>query len=150
MHLHELEELFKVRYMHLDAANEAKCNWMVHVEPAIYTNEQNLIAYEEDNQIYFAAIEDLDVGDILKVWYSPVYGERMQQMPLSHTDEAVVKNVFSNGIQSTDYHLFNELAINAHNPPIQSGMYAKWGSDGRGRGRGRVPSSGTKFSFTRF
>lgn len=119
MHSHELEELFRVHYTHLDMADEAKCNWMVHVEPANYANEQNLIAYEEDNQIFFAAIEDLDVGDILRVWYSPVYGERMQQLPLEHTDEPIVKNVATNGIHSTEYPLFDDFAV----PPRQSGMY---------------------------
>lgn len=124
MHLPELQELFKVRHVHLDTVNEVKCNWMVHVEPANYSNEQNLIAYEEDAQIYFAAIEDLDIGDIMKVWYSPVYGERMQKPTLTHTSEPVIKNVFTSGMLSTDYDLFNDFAINAHNPPRQSGMHA--------------------------
>lgn len=123
LHLPELKELFKVRHVHFDTANEAKCNWMVHVEPAKYANEQNLIAYEEDNQIFFAAIDDLDVGDILKVWYSAVYGEKMQEQPLQQTIEPIVRNVFSNGILSPDYQLLNDFAINAQNPPRQSGMY---------------------------
>lgn len=126
MHLPELQELFKVRHVHLDTGHEAKCNWMVHVEPASCTNEQNLIAYEEDTHIYYAAIEDLDVGDILKVWYSPVYGERMQKPALQHSAAtAVVKNVFASGILSSDYNLLNDFAISAQNPPRPSGTHSQ-------------------------
>ena len=42
----ELEELFKVRNIYLDTSNESECNWMIHVNPANYRNEQNLIAYQ--------------------------------------------------------------------------------------------------------
>lgn len=54
LNIPELEELFKVRNVYLDTTNENECNWMVHVNPAEYLNEQNLIAYQvgvcgEDN-----------------------------------------------------------------------------------------------------
>lgn len=42
----ELNELFKVRNIYLDTTNENSSNWMIHVSPAIYSNEQNLIAYQ--------------------------------------------------------------------------------------------------------
>lgn len=90
----ELKELFKVRNIFLDTRNENNCNWMIHVDPATCINEQNLIAYEEDNEIFFAAIEDLDVGDILKVWYAPKYAERMNVELLKWSPYQVVKNVF--------------------------------------------------------
>lgn len=93
MHMPELRDLFKVRHIHLDTRNEKFCNWMIHVDPAQYSNEQNLIAYEEDNEIFFAAIEDLDVGDILKVWYSPKYGECMKMPALQESPYPITKNV---------------------------------------------------------
>lgn len=46
LNIPELEELFKVRNVYLDTTNENECNWMVHVNPAEYLNEQNLIAYQ--------------------------------------------------------------------------------------------------------
>lgn len=42
----ELSELFKVRNIYLDTTHEHECNWMIHVNPAGYRNEQNLIAYQ--------------------------------------------------------------------------------------------------------
>lgn len=97
MNMPELKELFKVRTVHLDTRNEKYCNWMVHVDPAQYLNEQNLVAYEEENEIFFAAIEDLDVGDILKVWYSPKYGEQMKAQPLQVSQYSISKNILQNG-----------------------------------------------------
>lgn len=42
----ELSELFKVRNIYLDTTHEHECNWMIHVNPAAFRNEQNLIAYQ--------------------------------------------------------------------------------------------------------
>lgn len=108
MHMPELRDLFKVRHIYLDTRNEKYCNWMIHVDAAMYSNEQNLIAYEEDNEIFFAAIEDLDVGDILKVWYSPKYGEQMKMPSLHESPYPVAKNVLNRGgIALPEIHLFN-------------------------------------------
>lgn len=122
MHMSELRDLFKVRNIYLDTRNEKYCNWMIHVDPAEYSNEQNLIAYEEDNEIYFAAIEDLDVGDILKVWYSPKYGECIKKPQLFESSQPITKNVFSNGIVLPELQLFNNITVN-ENQPKQTGMY---------------------------
>lgn len=117
MHMSELKDLFNVRHKYLDTRNEKYCNWMIHVDPAIYSNEQNLIAYEEDNEIFFAAIEDLDVGDILKVWYSPKYGERMNMPVLQDSPYPIVKNVLSHGgIALPEIQLFNSYAVYDHEP----------------------------------
>lgn len=111
MNMPELKELFKVRHIHLDTRHETRCNWMIHVDPAAYANEQNLVAYEEDNEIFFAAIEDLDVGDILKVWYSPKYGERMKATQLRISSHPIVKNVLQHGeIILSDIQLLNGYA----------------------------------------
>lgn len=113
MHMPELKDLFKVRHIHLDTRNEKYCNWMVHVDPAQFSNEQNLIAYEEDNEIFFAAVEDLDVGDILKVWYSPKYGERMKMPSLCESNYPISKNILrrsgGSGILSPEMQLFNSI-----------------------------------------
>lgn len=43
----ELQTLFSSgRNIHLDTRNEAKCNWMIHVSLARFSNEQNLICYQ--------------------------------------------------------------------------------------------------------
>lgn len=112
MNMPELKELFKVRNIHLDTRNEKYCNWMIHVDPAQYANEQNLVAYEEDNEIFFAAVEDLDVGDILKVWYSPMYGERIKAPLLHVSPYPLMKNVLQqNGVILPEYQLFNNFGM---------------------------------------
>lgn len=110
MNMPELKELFKVRNIYLDTRNEKYCNWMIHVDPAQYANEQNLVAYEEDNEIFFAAVEDLDVGDILKVWYSPMYGERIKAPALQVSPFPLVKNVLQQGgVILPEYQLLNSF-----------------------------------------
>lgn len=122
MHMPELKDLFDVRHIHLDTRNEKSCNWMIHVDPAQCLNEQNLIAYEEDNEIFFAAIEDLDVGDILKVWYSPKYGECMKMEPLRETNLPVLKNVLNQGgVILPEIQLFNNY-IGYDRQPNKTGM----------------------------
>lgn len=112
----ELKELFKVRHIYLDTRDENNCNWMIHVDPATCVNEQNLIAYEEDNEIFFAAIEDLDFGDILKVWYAPKYAERMNVELLKWSPHPIVKNVFNeNGALMPEFQFLNNShAIERH------------------------------------
>lgn len=123
MHMPELRDLFKVRHIFLDTRNEKYCNWMIHVDPAQFSNEQNLIAYEEDNEIFFAAIEDLDVGDILKVWYSPKYGERMKMPALSESAYPIIKKVLNNGgVALPEIQLFNYYSGYDHEPN-RTGMY---------------------------
>lgn len=89
---------------------------MCHVDPAKYSNEQNLIAYEEDNEIYFAAVNDLDVGDILKVWYSPKYAECMNKMPLSEATQPIARNIFNSGVQLPELPFLNSFTLNEYYP----------------------------------
>lgn len=128
MHMPELRDLFKVRHVHLDTKNEKYCNWMIHVDPAQYSNEQNLIAYEEDNEIFFAAIEDLDIGDILKVWYSPNYGERMKMPPLHESPYPVSKNVFNrSGFELPEIQSFSNY-VGFDQEPNQTGKHLNFGN----------------------
>lgn len=119
----ELKELFQVRNTYLDTRDENCCNWMIHVDPATCRNEQNLVAYEEDNEIFFAAIRDLDVGDILKVWYAPKYAERMNVELLQWSHYPVVTNVFqtagtaaASGFTVPDFQLLNNHYTNGDIP----------------------------------
>lgn len=120
----ELKELFQVRNIYLDTRVENSCNWMIHVDPATCLNEQNLVAYEEDNEIFFAAIRDLDVGDILKVWYAPNYAERMNAGPLKWSQYPVVTNVFNSGAGLTvpDFQFLNNHLANGED----SNRTGKW------------------------
>lgn len=89
----KLKHLFSIRNIFLNTKNENFCNWMIHVTPAFYSNEQNLMCYQLHNQIYFTAIQDIDVGDILKVWYAPNYAKTMNKKLLVASPYNIVNNV---------------------------------------------------------
>lgn len=89
----EFEALFNARNIYLDTTNESKCNWMIHVNTAQWSNEQNLICYQENDSIYYAAIHDIELGDILKVWYSPVYASRMGAKLLDTSPYDICNNI---------------------------------------------------------
>ncbi|XP_055693172.1 uncharacterized protein LOC129795717 isoform X1 [Lutzomyia longipalpis] len=89
----EIEELFKIRNAYLDTRNENYCNWMIHVSPAQYSNEQNLICYQLYDQIFYTAIVDIEVGDILKVWYAPKYAAKMNVELLKPSPHEIVNNI---------------------------------------------------------
>jgi hypothetical protein len=82
----DIKELFNVRNYYLDTSDENKCNWMIHVDIANFSNEQNLMAYQENDQIYYTSTRDIELGDILKVWYSPSYATRMRASMLEPSD----------------------------------------------------------------
>jgi hypothetical protein len=90
-----LQEIFSIRNIYLDISNEQKCNWMIHVNHARYSNEQNLVCYQENRQIYYTAIQDLELGDILKVWYSPCYAQKLgiQPQELPASDFTICNNI---------------------------------------------------------
>lgn len=59
----EIKELFNVRNYYLDTSDENKCNWMIHVDIAKFSNEQNLMAYQvrwEGENVMGNSIEYLD------------------------------------------------------------------------------------------
>lgn len=53
----DIKELFNVRNYYLDTSDENKCNWMIHVDIAKYSNDQNLMAYQVslNNGLYIKA-----------------------------------------------------------------------------------------------
>ncbi|CAG9771254.1 unnamed protein product [Ceutorhynchus assimilis] len=68
---------------YLDCTDEHACCWMMFVKPAEHVGEQNLLCYQEQNDIYFGAIKDIEPGEELKVWYSPYYASKMGKHLLS-------------------------------------------------------------------
>lgn len=89
----EFQELFKIRNIYLDTSNENICNWMIHVTPARYSNEQNLMCFQLNDQIFYTAVQDIDVGDILKVWYAPKYAAKMNVELLIPSHFEIVNNI---------------------------------------------------------
>ncbi|XP_055354014.1 PR domain zinc finger protein 15-like [Paramacrobiotus metropolitanus] len=62
---------------YLDVSNEAECNWLMYVRPARSWAEQNLVAYQHEDDIYFAAFRFIPAQTELRVWYSEEYAGLM-------------------------------------------------------------------------
>lgn len=89
----DIQPLFNARNTYLDTTDENRCNWMIHVNTAKYSNEQNLICYQENYEIYYAAIQDIELGDILKVWYSPMYASTIGAKLLDPSPFDICNNI---------------------------------------------------------
>uniref|UniRef100_A0A336LT79 CSON015423 protein n=1 Tax=Culicoides sonorensis TaxID=179676 RepID=A0A336LT79_CULSO len=89
----DIQPLFNARNTYLDTTDENKCNWMIHVNTAKYSNEQNLMCYQENYEIYYAAIQDIELGDILKVWYSPIYASTIGAKLLDESPYDICNNI---------------------------------------------------------
>ncbi|CAO1411089.1 unnamed protein product [Diamesa serratosioi] len=105
----DIKELFTVKNYYLDTSDENNCNWMIHVDIAKFSNEQNLICYQENDQIYYTSTRDIELGDILKVWYAPSYAKRMGMnlLDLSNNNTDICTNLlrqvsFDYGIKLND------------------------------------------------
>uniref|UniRef100_A0A182S8W6 Uncharacterized protein n=1 Tax=Anopheles maculatus TaxID=74869 RepID=A0A182S8W6_9DIPT len=81
------------RNVYLDTRNESKCNWMIHVNLARFSNEQNLICYQENDEIYYTAIKDIELGDILRVWYSRNYAAKIGASMLEPSPYDICTNI---------------------------------------------------------
>lgn len=53
----DIKELFTVKNYYLDTSDENNCNWMIHVDIAKFSNEQNLICYQVSlHFLYFSSV----------------------------------------------------------------------------------------------
>ena len=59
--------------MYLEATDENKCNWMMFVRPAQNYAEQNLIAYQFGNDVYFSTMKNIEPKQELKVNITAIY-----------------------------------------------------------------------------
>ncbi|XP_055635612.1 uncharacterized protein LOC129775219 isoform X2 [Toxorhynchites rutilus septentrionalis] len=89
----DLQTLLNGRNVYLDTRIESKCNWMIHVSLARFSNEQNLICYQENDEIYYTAIKDIELGDILRVWYSRSYAAKIGATLLEPSSYDLCNNI---------------------------------------------------------
>ncbi|XP_070556719.1 zinc finger protein PLAG1-like [Ptychodera flava] len=61
----------------LDTSSEDMCNWMMFVRQASSIDDQNVVAYQHKNDIYFTTVKPIPPHSELKVWYAAEYAKMM-------------------------------------------------------------------------
>ena len=62
----------------IDGKDVTKANWMRHVQPAKGIH-QNLVAYQDREEIYFLTVRQIDKDEELFVWYGYDFGQRLDK-----------------------------------------------------------------------
>ncbi|XP_072378905.1 uncharacterized protein [Diabrotica undecimpunctata] len=83
---------------YLDTTNEDECNWMMFVSAAADFREQNIICYQDGEDIYYLTVKDICEGEALKVWYSPYYAAKMQKETWKPSSNDENHNVTENSV----------------------------------------------------
>lgn len=52
---------------YFELSDENKCNWMMFVRPAASYSEQNLVAYQHGQDVFFSVIKNIEARQELKV-----------------------------------------------------------------------------------
>ena len=65
----------------VDTQNPSKSNWMRSARMARNKDEQNLVACQFDNDIYFYSIKNIVPNTELLFWFSREYSQKIQMPP---------------------------------------------------------------------
>ncbi|XP_056154642.1 PR domain zinc finger protein 1 [Lampris incognitus] len=83
----------------IDGYDVHRSNWMRYVNPAHSLSEQNLVACQNDRDIYFYTIQPVEARQELLVWYSPEFAQRL----CSQQDDVKQKHVSADEDNEPEY-----------------------------------------------
>ena len=90
-----------------DAKDVTVANWMRYVQPGC-GEDQNLVAYQEGQEIYFLAIRQINPNEELLVWYCNDYNKRFQSQYEQRAPQPPPPNQFAvsqyQDVSSTYFH----------------------------------------------
>ncbi|XP_040287936.1 PR domain zinc finger protein 10 isoform X1 [Bufo bufo] len=138
-----------------DLSEESLCNWMMFVRPAQNHLEQNLVAYQYGQHIYYTTIKNIEPKQELRVWYAASYAEFVNQKihDISQEERKVLREQEKNWpcYECNRRFMSSEQLqqhLNSHDEKLDFFSRAK----GRGRGKtrrkfgpGRRPGRPPKF-----
>ena len=61
----------------VDTSDENSSNWLMFVKPARVSSEQNLIAFQHGNSVFFVTRQDIEPGQEFRYWFSKDYARTL-------------------------------------------------------------------------
>ena len=92
----------------VDGKDVKKANWMRYVLPAYTNSAQNLVAYQDGDEIFFLTIKPIKKDEELTVWYCKEFAKRLGYPP---TGEQMMERVRQKEKQQLELEVAKRAAI---------------------------------------